>query len=30
MKPARIKVPDECSNVLRWYSAVTSRPSASA
>lgn len=30
MKPARIKVPDECSNVLRWYSTVTSRPSASA
>ena len=30
MKPARIKVPDECSNVLRWYSAVASRPSASA
>ena len=30
MKPARIKVPDECINVLRWYSAVTSRPSASA
>ncbi|TRC99736.1 glutathione S-transferase [Mesorhizobium sp. WSM4303] len=30
MKPARIKVPDECANVLRWYSAVSSRPSASA
>ena len=30
MKPARIKVPDECINVLRWYSAVLSRPSASA
>jgi glutathione S-transferase len=30
MKPARIKVPDECANVLRWYSAVISRPSASA
>jgi glutathione S-transferase len=30
MKPARIKVPDECSNVLRWYGAVSSRPSASA
>ena len=30
MKPARIKVPDECANVLRWYGAVTSRPSASA
>jgi len=30
MKPARIKVPDECTNVLRWYAAVCSRPSASA
>jgi glutathione S-transferase len=30
MKPARIKVPDECTNVLRWYAAVSSRPSASA
>lgn len=30
MKPARIKVPEECANVLRWYSAVSSRPSASA
>ena len=30
MKPARIKVPDECINVLRWYGAVTGRPSASA
>ena len=30
MKPARIKVPDECSNVLRWYRAVSSRPSAAA
>ncbi len=30
MKPARIKVPDECTNVLRWYGAVSSRPSASA
>jgi glutathione S-transferase len=30
MKPARIKVPYECTNVLRWYAAVCSRPSASA
>ena len=30
MKPARIKVPEECTNVLRWYGALTSRPSAKA
>ena len=30
MKPARIKVPEECANVLRWYQAVSSRPSAAA
>ncbi|QPC93026.1 glutathione S-transferase [Mesorhizobium sp. INR15] len=30
MKPARIKVPDECTNVLRWYLAVSGRPSAAA
>jgi len=30
MKPARIKVPAECANVLRWYGALTSRPSATA
>jgi glutathione S-transferase len=30
MKPARIKVPDDCVNVLRWYQAVSSRPSAAA
>ncbi|TGS10189.1 glutathione S-transferase [Mesorhizobium sp. M2E.F.Ca.ET.209.01.1.1] len=30
MKPARIKVPEECTNVLRWYAALTSRPSAKA
>jgi glutathione S-transferase len=30
MKPARIKVPEECTNVLRWYGAVSSRPSANA
>lgn len=30
MKPARIKVPEECANVLRWYEVVSSRPSAAA
>jgi glutathione S-transferase len=30
MKPARIPVPEECANVLRWHKAVSSRPSASA
>ncbi|OBQ96759.1 glutathione S-transferase [Mesorhizobium sp. AA23] len=30
MKPARIKVPEECGNVLRWHSALSSRPSAAA
>ena len=30
MKPARIKVPEECVNVLRWHAALTSRPSAAA
>ena len=30
MKPARIKVPDDCAHVLRWHQAVSSRPSASA
>jgi glutathione S-transferase len=30
MKPARIKVPEECVNVLRWHSAISSRPSAAA
>ncbi|SFP58021.1 Glutathione S-transferase [Mesorhizobium sp. NFR06] len=30
MKPARIKVPEDCTNVLRWYGALTSRPSATA
>lgn len=30
MKPARIKVPDECRNVLRWHAALASRPSATA
>ena len=30
MKPARIKVPDECVNVLRWHAALSDRPSAAA
>ncbi|CDX17923.1 Glutathione S-transferase [Mesorhizobium sp. ORS 3324] len=30
MKPARIKVPEECTNVLRWHAALASRPSAAA
>ncbi|QDB99691.1 glutathione S-transferase [Mesorhizobium sp. 8] len=30
MKPARIQMPEECTNVRRWYQAVSSRPSASA
>ena len=30
MKPARIQMPKECANVLRWHKAVASRPSASA
>jgi glutathione S-transferase len=30
MKPARIKVPEDCANVLRWHQAVSSRPSAAA
>ncbi len=30
MKPARIKVPEECTNVLRWHAAVSARPSAAA
>jgi glutathione S-transferase len=29
-KPARIKVPEECANVLRWHASVSSRPSAAA
>ena len=28
MKPARIKVPENCENLLRWYKIVSSRPSA--
>ena len=30
MKPARIKVPEDCTNVLRWHGAISSRPSAAA
>ncbi|WP_378950576.1 glutathione S-transferase [Mesorhizobium sp. ANAO-SY3R2] len=30
MKPARIAVADELSNVLRWYRALAARPSAGA
>ena len=30
MKPARIQVPPELTNVLRWHEALSSRPSASA
>jgi glutathione S-transferase len=30
MKPARIEVPAECGNVLRWYEALKARPSAAA
>lgn len=30
MKPARIKVPEDCTHVLRWHQSVSSRPSAAA
>ncbi|AZO08056.1 MULTISPECIES: glutathione S-transferase [unclassified Mesorhizobium] len=30
MKPARIKLPEECTNVQRWHAAISSRPSAAA
>lgn len=30
MKPARIAVPEECTNVRRWHKSVASRPSAAA
>ena len=30
MKPARIQVPADCRNVLRWHAAVSARPSAAA
>ena len=30
MKPARITIPDELTNVIRWHRALAARPSASA
>ncbi len=30
MKPARLAVPEECREFIRWYEAVKARPSASA
>ena len=30
MKPAKIAVPEDCSNLLRWHQAVSARPSAQA
>ena len=30
MKPARITVPEELTNVIRWHGALKRRPSASA
>ena len=30
MKPARIAVPEELANVLRWHRAIAARPSAAA
>ncbi len=30
MKPARIAVPEDLTNVIRWHRAVSARPSASA
>lgn len=30
MKPARIRMPEECTNVQRWHAAVSARPSAAA
>jgi glutathione S-transferase len=30
MKPARIKMPENCENLLRWHKAVSSRASARA
>lgn len=29
-RAARVKIPDECANVKRWYQAVSTRPSAQA
>ncbi|WP_312797579.1 glutathione S-transferase [Tianweitania sp.] len=30
MKPAKIAVPPDCANLLRWHQAVSARPSAQA
>jgi hypothetical protein len=30
MKPARIAMPPEFTNVIRWYAALSARPSAQA
>lgn len=30
MKPAKLAVPPECANVLRWHAEVSARPSAKA
>jgi glutathione S-transferase len=30
MRPARIKLPDEMTNIKRWYAEVSARPSAKA
>ncbi|NGN39537.1 glutathione S-transferase [Mesorhizobium sp. CGMCC 1.15528] len=30
MKPARIAVPEELTNIIRWYQAISARPSAKA
>jgi len=30
MKPARVAVPDDCTNVKRWHADVSARPSAKA
>jgi glutathione S-transferase len=30
MKPAKLAVPENCTNVRRWHAAVSARPSASA
>ncbi len=30
MKPARISMPEDCRNIMRWHKAVRARPSATA
>ena len=30
LKPAKLTVPETCTNVRRWHAAVSTRPSASA